>query len=156
MPKNTEMMSERDRKKLAAEELKRTGDSLKQGSHYSEEAILKMVNLIYDPLTIALCAEIGIADEAHLLSLTLINSSREAWHWSVQLMKEAALLQRVRLAKDEAPKLHQRTWPLSKVQRVAFLLARRSLTMTAFKLGVGLAQEQNIAKAEEEEEPYED
>ena len=150
------MVSDRDRKKMAADELKKTGDALKQGSHYSEEAILKMVNLIYDPLTIALCAEIGIADEAHLLSLTLINSSREAWHWSVQLMKEAALLQRVRIEKDDKLKLHERSWPLSKVQRVAFLLARRSLMMTAFKLGVGLAQEQNIAKAEEEEEPYED
>ena len=156
MPKNTDVMSDRDRKKLAAEELKRTSDSLKQGSHYSEEAILKMVNLIYDPLTVALSAEIGIADEAHLLSLTLINSSREAWHWSVQLMKEAALLQRVRITKGDVPKLHQRTWQLSKVQRVAFLLARRSLMMTAFKLGVGLAQEQNIAKAEEEEEPYDE
>ena len=156
MAKNTEMVSDRDRKKLAADELKKTGDALKQGSHYSEEAILKMVNLIYDPLTIALCAEIGIADEAHLLSLTLINSSREAWHWSVQMMKEAALMVRVRLPKGEAPKLHQRTWQLSKVQRVAFLLARRSLMMTAFKLGVGLAQEQNIAKAEEEEEPYDE
>ena len=156
MAKNTDMISERDRKKLAAEELKRTGDYLKQGSHYSEEAILKMVNLIYDPLTIALCAEIGIADEAHLLSLTLINSSREAWHWSVQMMKEAALTQRVRIHKGDLLKLHQRSWQLSKVQRIAFLLARRSLMMTAFKLGVGLAQEQNIAKAEEEEEPYDE
>ncbi len=126
---------ERERKAKAI--IVRTTDRIKErSSHYSDEAMLKMVNLLYDPLTIELCEETGVKDEAQLLSLTLINSSREAYFWALQLAKEATFS-------------INRTWPLSRVIRVAFLLARRSLQMKAFMLGVGLAQEQAITKTEE-------
>jgi len=109
---------------------------LKQKSYYSDEALLKMVNLLYDPLTLSFIEETGLKEEAHLLSLTRINSSKEAYFWAVQIAKEAIL---------NNPK---RTWPISKIIRVGFLLARRSIDMKAFMLGVGLAQEQALTKGE--------
>jgi len=124
-----------EKKAAEAEELS-DNEKLKLKSYYSDEALLKMVNLLYDPLTVALVKQIGISDEAHLLSLTRINSSREAYFWSVQIAKESALNP-------------DRTWRISKIIRVAFLLARRSLDMRAFMLGVGLAQEQALTKSDE-------
>lgn len=111
-------------------------EELKRSPHYSEEAMLKMVNLLYDPLTTQLCEEVGIAAQAQLLSLTRINSSREAFFWATQMAKEATFNT-------------ERKWPLSQIIRTAFLLARRSIDMKAFMLGVGLAQEQAITKTEE-------
>lgn len=112
---------------------------------YSDEVMLKLVNLLYDPLATDLIKEAGItADEAHLMSLTRINSSKEAWFWAQQIAKEAAY--------NKYGKGHICSWPISRIQRVAFLLARRSIPGSCgpgFMLGVGLAQEQNIVKAEE-------
>ena len=120
-------------------------EKVKANPHYSEEVQLRLVNLIYDPLATLLFKEGGIdPDEAHLLSLTKINSSREAWFWATQFQKEAAFNRYVLRFPCK--------WPLSRVLRVAFLLARRSIPGQmgpGFMLGVGLAQEQNIMKAEE-------
>ena len=115
---------------------------------YSDEVMLKLVNLLYDPLATDLIREAGItADEAHLMSLTRINTSKEAWYWAQQIAKEAAY--------NKYAKGHVCSWPVSRIQRVAFLLARRSIPGSCgpgFMLGVGLAQEQSIVKAEEASE----
>ncbi len=120
-------------------------DGIKGSQPYSDEVMLRLVNLIYDPLASLLFKESGLhADEAHLLSLTRINSSKEAWYWAQQIAKEAAYNKYVQKIPCN--------WPISQVQRVAFLLARRSIPGTCgpgFMLGVGLAQEQNITKSEE-------
>ena len=118
-------------------------EKLKQKSYYSDEALLKMVNLLYDPLTAAFIKQTGISEEAHLLSLTRINSSKEAYFWAVQIAKESVL------RRMSTPIKIRDRWPVSKIIRVGFLLARRSLDMTGFKLGVGLAQEQALTKAED-------
>lgn len=119
-------------------------DELKNRPDYSEEVQLRLTNLIYDPLATMLFENAGIhPDEAHLLSLTRINSSREAASWAQQITREAIYQQYVNG--------HACTWPASQIWRVAFLLARRSIPGTCgpgFMLGVGLAQEQNITKEE--------
>ena len=122
---------------------------LKSKPYYSDEAMIKMINLLYDPIVATLCREAGIADEAQLLSLTKINSSREAWYWAQQIAKEAFYHRYNRDPNAPPMPKNYRRWPISKIQRVAFLLARRSLDMKAFQLGVGLANEQNIVKSEE-------
>lgn len=120
-------------------------EGMKQSPPYSDEVMLRLVNLIYDPLATILFREAGMhADEAHLLSLTRVNSSKEAWYWAQQIAKEAAYNKYVQKIPCN--------WPISQVQRIAFLLARRSIPGTCgpgFMLGVGLAQEQNITKSEE-------
>ncbi len=120
-------------------------EGMKLSPPYSDAVMLRLVNLIYDPLATILFREAGLhADEAHLLSLTRVNSSKEAWYWAQQIAKEAAYNKYVQKIPCN--------WPISQVQRIAFLLARRSIPGTCgpgFMLGVGLAQEQNITKSEE-------
>lgn len=119
----------------------RTADKLTNLPHYSNEAMLKMVNVLFDPSMLSLSKELGIKDEANLLSLTRINSSREIFVWAKQITREAALNP-------------HRQWKLGRIFRTSFLFARRSIDMKAFTMGIGLAQEQNIAKSEESGEEY--
>lgn len=125
--------------------LEDTTEERKQSPAYSDEVMLRLTNLIYDPLATLLFDQAGIhPDEAHLLSLTRINSSREAAFWAQQISKEAAYNRYI--------KHHPCTWPISQVWRVAFLLARRSIPGVCgpgFTMGVSLAQEQSITKSEE-------
>ncbi len=122
-------------------------ERIKGGTRYSDEYMLKMANLVFDPMALELCKQAGLKDEGHLLGLTRINSSKEAFYWARQMTLEAAY------NRDNDPELLEKLgddkWPLSKVFRVAFLLLRRSLEMKGFMLGVGLAQEQSIMKTEE-------
>ena len=120
-------------------------NELKDKPYYSDEAQLRMINLTFDPLASALFRENGIdPDEAHLLGLTRINNSREAMMWAQGIAREAAFNRYVN---------HMDTvWPVSKVRRIAFLIARRSLPMVmggGFVAAVNVAQEQNITKGEE-------
>lgn len=119
--------------------------SLKQRPYYSDEVMLKLVNLLYDTVVVDLFHEAGLkADIAHLIGLTRINNSREAWYWAQRIAKEAAYN---KYAKGFTP-----SWSIGEIQMVAFLLARRSIpgqVGPGFMLGVGLAQEQSITKAEE-------
>lgn len=116
---------------------------------YSERALLRLVNLVYDPIAALTMLEgAGVhPSESHLLSLTKINSSKEAWFWAHQITKEAAYRKYV----EHIPV----DWPLSQVLRVAFLLARRSITNIpgqcgpGFTTAVNVALEQNIIKQEE-------
>lgn len=121
---------------------------LKSRPDYSEEVQLRLTNLIYDPLATMLFENAGIhPDEAHLLSLTRINSSREAASWAQQITREAIYQQYVHG--------HTCAWPASQIWRISFLLARRSIPGTCgpgFMLGVGLAQEQQITKEESDQE----
>lgn len=120
----------------------------KDSPNYSDDAMLRLVNLIYDPMSTALLEDCGIdPDEAHLLGLTRVNSSKEAWMWAQQITKESAFGKYVLGVR---PKMS-----LTQIRRIAFLLARRSIPGDCgpgFMLGVGLAQEQNITKSEEEVE----
>ena len=120
-------------------------EDLKGRPDYSEEVQLRLTNLIYDPLATMLFDNAGIhPDEAHLLSLTRINSSREAASWAQQITREAIYNIYVHH--------HECDWGPSQIWRVAFLLARRSIPGVCgpgFMLGVGLAQEQSITKSEE-------
>jgi len=126
-------------------------EELKQRPDYSEDVQLRLTNLIYDPLATMLFENAGIhPDEAHLLSLTRINSSREAAAWAQQITREA--IYNIYVNK------HACDWSPSQIWRVAFLLARRSIPGTCgpgFMLGVGLAQEQSITKQEEPSEEKE-
>lgn len=125
---------------------------LKQKAYYSDDALIKMVNLLYDPMTIELCKEAEISDIAQLLSLTNIKTSREAFYWSHRIATEAYAN---RYRPGGTGSFHDdgtRKWTIGKIEMVAFLIARRSMTMpvgSAFALGVGLAQEQSITKAED-------
>ncbi len=103
--------------------------------YYTQEALLKVINLLFDPLTIALVEEAGIGDEGYLLSLTRIYSSREAWHWATEIGQEAF----------QNP---NRTWSISKIIRCAFLLARRSIGMQGFLRGIDIAAQQTLVKDE--------
>jgi len=120
-------------------------EELKDKPYYSDEVALRMVNLLYDPLATDLMEQAGMsADEAHLLSLTRINNSKEAWYWAQQIAKRAMF--------NKYAKGHKTTWSADRIQMTAFLLMRRSIPGSCgpgFMLGVGLAQEQNIVKAEE-------
>jgi len=126
-------------------------EDLKSRPDYSEEVQLRLTNLIYDPLATMLFENAGIhPDEAHLLSLTRINSSREAAAWAQQITREAIY--------NIYVNRHKCDWAPSQIWRVAFLLARRSIPGTCgpgFMLGVGLAQEQSITKQEEPSEEKE-
>ena len=126
-------------------------EDLKSRPDYSEEVQLRLTNLIYDPLATMLFENAGIhPDEAHLLSLTRINSSREAAAWAQQITREAIY--------NIYVNRHKCDWAPSQIWRVAFLLARRSIAGTCgpgFMLGVGLAQEQSITKQEEPSEEKE-
>ena len=117
----------------------------KNKTYYSDDVQLRLINLIYDPLAQKLFAHAGIdPDEAHLLGLTRINSSREAMYWAQQIAKEAAFNKYVRHIECD--------WPISQVQRIAFMLARRSIPGEcgpAFMAGVQLANEQAIQKEEQ-------
>lgn len=116
---------------------------------YSERALLRLVNLVYDPIAALTMLEgAGVhPSESHLLSLTKINSSKEAWFWAHQITKEAAYRKYVEHIQVD--------WPLSQVLRVAFLLARRSITNIpgqcgpGFTTAVNVALEQNIIRQEE-------
>jgi len=147
-PDDTDDVVEQKDKSVRRDEVR---DELKGRPDYSEEVQLRLTNLIYDPLATMLFREAGIdPDEAHLLSLTRINSSREAASWAQQITREAIYQQYV----------HNKvcSWPASQIWRVAFLLARRSIPGQCgpgFTLGIGLAQEQNITKAEEDGETKE-
>jgi hypothetical protein len=100
--------------------------------NYTEGAALKLVNLLYD------------VDEAHLLSLTRIKSSREAFMLSMQVVKEAAL--------NPVYDADGKKVPLSRIWRRTFLTLMRSLDMKAFAWGVGLANNQVEEEAEEPSE----
>jgi hypothetical protein len=135
-------------REIGPEELaERRKQTMKGSPRYSDEYMVKMANLVFDPMALELCAQAGIKDEGHLLGLTRINSSKEAFYWARQITMEAAY------NRDTSPelveKLGDNKWPLSKVFRVSFLLMRRSLDMKGFMLGVGLAQEQSIMKTED-------
>jgi hypothetical protein len=119
-------------------------EKLLKRAAYSNDAMLKMVTLIFDPLEVATMKELGLTDEAHLLGLTRINSSLECHHWALSIMKEAGAKN---LNRDTSV-LDGRKWPLSKIYRISFLLARRSVDMRAFMMGVGLAGKQSIAESE--------
>jgi len=126
-------------------------DELKRHPSYSDEAMLRLTNVIFDPMVAELCREANIKDEAQLLSFTKINSSREAIYWANQIAKEA-YINRYKPGGKTTHTDGTPLWPIRKVRRVAFLLLRRSMPGTvggAFALGVGLAQEQQITKSEE-------
>ena len=121
--------------------------SLKENPHYSESAQLRMINLVYDPLsTLTLLKATGIhPDDAHLLSLSKVNSSVEAMAWANQILRESIYREEIQG--------YPGSWSPSQIWRNAFLLARRSLPGpcgTGFMMGVGLAREQQIAKVDEE------
>lgn len=111
------------------------------------DAILKMVNVLFDPLNVETVRELGLTDESNLLGLTLINSSREAFHWAMSITREAG---KRKLARNDDEE-NARHWSLSKIKRVAFLIARRSLNMRAFSMGVGLAGKQSYDTDEGED-----
>jgi len=93
------------------------------------EALLKLVNLLYD------------TDDTKLAELSWLDH-REVFPMSIQMTKEEAL-------KEE------RTIPLTKVWRTAYLRLKRSVQMKAFMVGAGLAHEQAAAEAEKAEEEIE-
>jgi hypothetical protein len=89
---------------------------------YTNEAAIRMVNLIFDP------------DDKNLLSLCRIRTTREAFTLAMQITKEATLMER----KDSKGN----RVPLSKYWRNAYLMLTRSIDMKAFLMGVGLAHGQ--------------
>jgi hypothetical protein len=137
-----------DHEQDKADQAKTKQHNRKDYPAYADDALVKLVNLIFDPMSVSLLEDCGIdPDEAHLLGLTRINSSKEAWMWAQQITKEAAFNKYVNGIK---PKMS-----LTQIRRVAFLFARRSIPGDCgpgFMLGVGLAQEQNITKSEEDVE----
>ena len=130
--------------------------SMKQKAYYSDDVMLKMTTLLYDPLTVELCRESDVVDVSQLLGLTNIKSSREAFYWAHRIATESYAN---RYRPGGTGSFHIgingepiRKWSIAKIEMVAFLIARRSMTMpvgSAFALGVGLAQEQAITKSEE-------
>ena len=112
------MVTKTEKKEEPQDDVKRT--------YTTDEAQLRLVNLIYD------------TDEAHILSLTRIRTSREAFLHATQITREAALLK----SRDPV------TTPLSKVWRHAYLLLARSIDMHAFNMAVGLARGQAEAEAD--------
>lgn len=133
--------------RLSAPKKQKDPADLSNRPEYSSEVQLRVVNLTLDPISsmTRFLEEVGIhPDEAHLLSLTRINSSREALHWANQVTKEAAFEIYV----------NKRTcrYPLSQIRRMAFLLARRSIPGACgagFTAAVNIAMEQNITQSEE-------
>ncbi|MDG6912634.1 MAG: hypothetical protein JRN35_06075 [Nitrososphaerota archaeon] len=121
---------------------------LKDSANYNDEALIRLVNLTLAPLSTLLnfLEEAGIhPDEAHLLGLTKINSSLEAWYWATQIMQEAARLKYIQHKEIRMP--------LTQILRVSFLLLRRSLPGeggNGFEMAAGLAREQQFGKLEEE------
>lgn len=127
---------------------------LSAGANYSDAVQMRLTNLMYDPLTVALVKETGMNDEVNLLGLTRINSSREAFYWAAQITKGSARLRLVQLCEQTREPdcdlgVNERHWSLRKIFRVAFLIARRSIDMVAFKEGNKLAMEQQITKSED-------
>lgn len=110
-------------------------EEVKQTPYYSNEALLKMTNVLFDPIASDLVEQANLNREAHILSLGRISSSREAHYWASQITRDAGM----------NPK---RTWTLDEVYRVAFLLLSRSINMDAFKLGIGLAGTQAVQETE--------
>lgn len=133
--------------RLSAPKKQKDPSDLSNRPEYSSEVQLRVVNLTLDPISsmTKFLEEVGIhPDEAHLLSLTRVNSSKEAMHWANQVTKEAAF----EIYVNKRPC----RYPLSQIRRMAFLLARRSIPGACgagFTAAVNIAMEQNITQSEE-------
>lgn len=125
------------------------GKGLKDKTAYGDY-LLKLVNLAFDPLDISTLKELHLNDEANLLGLTLLDSNVEVHRWALSIMREAAKkpLNKMADPTDESV----RRWPLTKIYRVATMLARRSIKMRGLGMAVGLAGKQSLAEEEGEDE----
>ena len=115
------MVDKNKSKKLKDELVQKASDNGQTG-----EALLKLVNLLYD------------TDKDRLPQLSSLER-REVFPMSIQMMKEEALNP-------------DRKEPLTKIWRTAYLSLKRSVGMKAFMIGAGLAHEQAQAETEKGEE----
>ena len=114
---------------MMTEKDKKLKDKVKEGissNGQAGEALLKLVNVLFD------------TDKEQLPQLSRLER-REVFPMSVQMMKEEALNP-------------NRTEPLTKIWRTAYLQLKRSVDMKAFMIGAGLAHEQAQAEQEKGEE----
>jgi hypothetical protein len=122
-------------------------------SEYSDKVQLRLVNLIFDPLSNLSkeAAKAGLhPDDAHLLGLTRVSNSREALYWANQIAREAAFNKYV--LKQECD------WSIGRIHRLSFLIARRSIPGmcgAGFTTAINVAMEQSISRSEESSEESE-
>lgn len=108
--------------------------TISQNGAKGGEALLKLVNLLYD------------TEEDKLPMLTRIGR-REVLPLSIMMMKESIL--------DPNRRKHNPPIPLSKVWRNAYFMLQRSVDRWHFMVGAGLAHEQAAAETEKSEEEME-
>ena len=101
-------------------EEKKEGQSNNGQRSYSDEALMKALNVVLDP------------DHEKLLSLTDIFSAREAWHYALQITREAAI----------DPNRDAQKAPLSRIFRESLLRLKRSKNARTLLLTFGVANQQ--------------
>ena len=115
------------------------GDTEPQKTDSAGQALLKLVNVLYD------------TDENKLPQLTRL-TRREVFPMSLQMMKEQVFNKdRIKVNDDGTIT----TIPLTKIWRNGYMQLLRSVDKWYFMLGAGLAHEQASAEAEKADEEME-